>query len=227
MDNEFHVEIEAFSILKDIDGVWTTQAFTALLDEMEFGSVADLSDSDIREMCLLSLQDLEPEDAAALVLKQHLGDRLSKGQIATISVEMLDEKPWEEYADMTLHESLFHVSSLMYQAFPKVFPEPDAVRLRFQVKAMNGLSQKILKDHLGEPFLVRLLAGGMDENVALHRLFEDQLAGGPFPEAESIVWTLTSEKVSADTFMVEVVSSGSWLDPLRTTKSYTLRGLPV
>ncbi len=79
---------------------------------------------------------------------------------------------------------------------------------------------------LNESFLVRLLAGGMDGGSVLHRLFDEQLAGDSFPEAESIIWTLRTESMTDDTCTVEVISSGSWLDPLRTTRSYSAHAYP-
>jgi len=226
MQNEFHVDVLTFSILKEIAGVWTGKEFADLLAQMEFGSIDGMSEDELREMCLLSLQDLAPEEAAALVLKYRLGDRLKAGQISNIAADMPDEKLWEEYADMTMHEQLFNVSSLLYMAFPNIFPEPDAVRVTVKVTALHETSREILQSALNESFLVRLLAGGMDDSAALQRLFDEQLAGDSFPEAELIIWILRIEPAGEDTCIVDVISSGAWLDPLRSTKSYSTQAFP-
>jgi hypothetical protein len=226
MEDEFHVDVLRFSVLEEIEGIWTGKEFSELLAEMEFGSIDGMSQAEVREMCLLSLQDLAPEAAAALILKYYLGDRLSDGQIRNIAADMPDEKLWEEYADMAVHEKLFNVSSLLYLAFPRDFPEPDAVRVTVKVTALHKTGREILQHALTESFLVRLLAGGMDEDAALHRLFDEQLTGDSFPEAEFIIWILHAESISEDTSKVEVISSGSWLDPLRNTKSYSTRASP-
>lgn len=226
MEDKFHVDVLSFSILEEIADVWTVREFSELLAEMEFGSIDGLSQVEVREMCLLALQDLEPEAAAALLLKYRLGDRLSKGQIENIAADMPDEKLWEEYADMSFHEQLFNVSSLLYMAFPNIFPEPDAVRATVKITALHETGREILQCALTESFLVRLLAGGMDQGATLHRLFDEQLAGDSFPEAEFIIWTLRTESIGEDASKVEMIGSGSWLDPLRNTKSYSAHAAP-
>lgn len=226
MENEFDVEVLSFLVLKELSNIWQVTDFLELLNEMEFGSTDGMNQDEIRDMCLLSLQDLNPEEAAALVLKYRLGDRLSAGQIHNIAADMPEEKLWEEYADMSFHEQLFNISSLLYQVSPKSFPEPDAVRATIRVTAKHETGREILQRAMNESFLVRLLAGGMDEDAALHRLFAEQLAADSFPEAELIIWTFSIESGDTDTRIVELTSSGSWLDPLRNTKSYSAHASP-
>jgi hypothetical protein len=168
----------------------------------------------------MSLQDLQPRDAAALLLQYKLGEVLSKGEINNMSGEMLDEKLWEDDSDMTLHEQLFNVGSLLSATFSTTFPEPDAVRVTLQVTACNEAAEGVLSQPLSESFLVRLLADGMDDSAVLHRLFEEQLAGRSFPEAESIVWTVHTEAIGDNAVEVDVISSGYWMDSLRNTRSY-------
>ncbi len=73
---------------------------------------------------------------------------------------------------------------------------------------------------LHESFLVRLLADGMHDDSILHRLFDEQLDGKSFPEADAIVWIVQSETSAADTVQVDLISSGYWLDSLRDSKTY-------
>jgi hypothetical protein len=217
---KFKVRVVRFSVLKELEGVWTADDFLALLDLMEFGDTSGIDADELCDMCLLSLQDLHPRDAAALLLRYKLGDKLSKGEISNMSSEMLDEKLWEEDSDMTLHEQLFNVGSLLFTAFPKIFPETDAVRVTLEITAGNESAEEVLSRPLSESLLVRLLADGMDDSAVLHRLFDEQLAGQSFPEADSIVWTVHTEAIGENVVEADVISSGYWLDSLRNTRSY-------
>lgn len=226
MTSTFDVSVLGFAVLEEIEGAWTGEDFARLLERMEFGDTAGLGAEELREMCVMSLQDRKPAAAAALLLEHRLGDVLSKGQIQNISNEMLDEKLWEEYADMPLHERLFHVGSLLHQAFPRVVPVPDAVDVRLEVTAGDAEGAQILAHPLHESFLARLLAEGMPESATLNRLFEDAIRGAPFPEAESIVWIVHQEAVEPRTVHLRIVGSGHWLDALRGTKSFRSAARP-
>jgi hypothetical protein len=221
MKNLFQVQLSSFSNLREIDGAWAPEDFAALLDAMEYGDQTGMSAEDLREMCLMSMQDLTPEDAAYLVLKHKIGDALREGQLRNMANEMLNEKLWEEYVDPDFHERLFNVGSLLYAAMPKAFPEPDAVQIMLEVTAVDAGSKQLLTTSLNETFLVRLLADGMDDQAILRRLYGDQLEGKSFPNADEIVWIVRTETVSADTMAIEVIGSGYWLDALNRTKSYS------
>lgn len=223
MDNRYQVQLVSFVNIREIEGARTARDYAALLEAMEYGDQSGMSDGDLREMCLMSLQDQSPEEAAYLVLKHDLGGALRDGQLRNMANEMLEEKLWEDYVDPDFHERLFNVGSLLFAAMPKVFPEPDAVRVRLKVTAMDAASRQLLTAAPDESFLVRLLADGMDDHAVLHRLYGEQLAGRSFPNADDIVWILRTEAVNADAMMIEVIGSGYWLDPLGQTKSYESR----
>lgn len=220
MKATFEVRVVRFSVMKELEGVWLADDFLKLLELMEFGDTSGIDASELRDICLMSLQDLQPRDAATLLLQYKLGEKLGKGEISNMSSEMLDEKLWEGDSDMTLHEQLFNVGSLLYAAFPTTFPEPDAVRVTLRVAAANESAEEVLSGPLSESFLVRLLADGMDDGAVLHRLFDEQLAGASFPEADSIVWIVHTEAIGDNAVEADVISSGYWLDSLRNTRSY-------
>ena len=220
MKNYFRVHVLSFSKLLEIEGARTADDFSALLEAMEYGDRSGMSDDELREMCILSLQDLEPVEAAYLVLKHDFGGVLRDGQIRNLSGEMLDEKLWEEYADSSLHERMFNAGSLLYAAFPRSFPEPDAVCVKLEVTATNTAASRLLTPSPNESLLVRLLADGMDSQAVLHRLYGEQLRGKSFPTAEEVIWIVRTEAVTEDVTRIEVISSGYWLDALNRTKSY-------
>ncbi len=220
MANSFSVRILNFSNILEIDGARTPDNYAALLDALEYGDQAGMSDDEKREMCLLSLQDHAPAEAAYLVLKYDMADVLRDGQMRNAATEMLDEKLWEEYADSSQHERMFNAGSLLYAAFPRVFPKPDAVRIRLEVTAHNAHSRAMLTPSLDESFLVRLLADGMDASAPLHRLYHEELSGTSFPNADEVVWIVRTTSTGDDAMHIDVISSGYWLDALMDTDSY-------
>lgn len=216
----FVVRVLGFTELAEIEGSWTDPDFARLFELLGLEGAGELAGGELREMCLLGLQDLKPQAAAALLLTHRLGDELGRGQIQNVSTEMLDEKLWEEYADMPLHERLFHVGSLLHQAFPGSFPEPDAVEARLEITAETAEARRDLAGTPGEPFVVRLLAHGMPDTSPLNRLFGDAVAGAAFPEAASIAWIVEWGAPDGARRELRVLGSGYWLDALRGTKSY-------
>ncbi len=226
MKAEFAVKVLKFSVLKEIEDAWRVSDYHALLEAMEYGDTSDLSDDDVREVCLMSLQDLDPDEAAKVVLTHRLSKQLNRGQIENVASEMADEKMWEEYADLALHEQMFYIGSLLYQAAPSRFPEPDAVRVELEVQAINKLAAEMLEQALHESLLVRLLADGMTETDILWRMFSEQLRGERFPEADKIVWIVTQTPRPEGGMNVTLISSGYWLDALRETKAYRSNAYP-
>ena len=216
---KFQVEVLKFSALKEIPGTRTKADFVGLLERMEF-DFAGASDEELGELCMMALQDRKPIDAATLVLQHDLGDRLKEGQIRNMAGDMREEKLWEEYPVIALHEKLFNAASLLHSAFPTSFPDTDAARVRVQV---NGTTPRVvasLHAALDESLVVRILADGMDARAALHRIFGEQIAGAPFPEASSIAWTVSTHVNDAGAEL-EIVGSGLWLSPLADTDSFT------
>jgi len=226
MATRFRVSVLEFTRLAELEGARSDADLRALLDKMEFGDTSGMGSHELREMCLMSLQDLEPPAAAAVVLGYDLGEELRPGQITQMSHAMVEEKLWEEYPEMALHERLFRSASLLYAAFPQVFPETDAVRATLTVAAENQEAQALLTGPLEESFVVRLLADGLPERAILPRLFEDQLTGTQFPEAASIIWTVTTRPHDEGGVELEIVSAGYWLDALRETRAYTSSAYP-
>ena len=220
MKTNFHVQVLSFSNLLEIEGARTADNFAALLDVMEYGDRSGLNYAELRDMCILSLQDLKPEDAAYLVLKHDMGEVLRDGQARNLASEMLDEKLWEEYAYSSLHERLFNIGSLLYEAFPRSFPKPDAVRVELEITAANAPARELLTPLPKESFLVRLLADGMDSHSVLQRLYGEQLKGKSFPNAHEIVWIVRTEMKKEDVMKLDVIGSGCWLDALADTKAF-------
>lgn len=71
---------------------------------MEYGDQTGMTEDEKREICITPLQDMEPVDAACLILKHNMADVLRDSQIRNIGHEMLEEKLWEEYSDSSLRQ---------------------------------------------------------------------------------------------------------------------------
>lgn len=219
MNTSFKVELLKFISIQELPNSWNDQNYVDLLTLMDFGDTSELEPNELKEMCLMSLTDNEPEDAAKLVMEYIFKDRLTKGQIDNLSNEMLDEKIWEEYADLSMHEEFFNVNQLLYEAFNGKFPQPEAVR--FQAKITGDDKDGFLVfNSFAEAPLLRLLVSGMPENTLIFRLFEEQVAGDRFTDAKDIIWQLKIDKASENERLVEVISSSYWFHDLKYVTAF-------
>jgi len=186
---------------------------------MEYGDTSDLSSQELKEMCLLSLSDNEPDEAAKIVLDYIFGERLNQGQIENISHEMVDEKMWEEYAEISMHEEFFNVTQILYEAYNGKFPHPEAVRFKIQVKSKEKVGLKVFEKDT-ETALIRLLVQGMPENTLIHRLFDEQLEGGDFGDAKDIIWQYKKETTEENSAIFEIISSTYWFHDLKYAEDF-------
>ena len=129
------VQVLKFSTISELPSTWTVSNYKDLLKEMDFDGIEAIAENEIKDMCHMALTDYEPEEAAEMVLSYIFKDRLNFKQIQNLSHEMLDEKLWEEYADLSMHEDFFNVGQLLYEAFDGKFPHPEAVRFQVKVRA--------------------------------------------------------------------------------------------
>jgi hypothetical protein len=214
MKKSFTVIRVSFKTISELPGYWTESKYLDLLELMDFDNPAGLDKAEIKDMCLMSLTDNEPEDAAKIVLTYVFGDKLNKGQIDNLSNEMLEEKLWEEYADLSLHEEFFAIHQLLYDAFEGTFPHPEAVS--FQVKIQeNSKNSSPIFDTYPEATLVRLLVGGLPDNNVITRLFDDKIEGDKFQEAKDILWQLKITKNENNELIADVISSHYWFKDLK------------
>lgn len=164
----------------------------------------------------MALQELEADEAAELVLHYKLGNELTKGQVQNLAQEILNEKLWEEYTDINLHKELFDCSVLLNCAFPRILPETEAIKCVIEVASKNRDSLT----NINKTTLTRLLAKGMDDHAVVNRLFDDQVNGTAFPEAEGIIWHFETVE-AADNISITVYSSNYWLHAMDEVDHYT------
>ena len=213
---KYRIELKKFETIRELPNSWDNDNYVELLEFMEFGDTATIPSSELKEMCMLSLTDFEPSEAAEIVLKYLFKDNLSSSQIANLSHEMLHEKMWEEYADLSLHEQFFNAGQLLFQAFNGKFPQPEALRFKLELEAAKKEDMSVFKSDF-EASIIRLLVAGMPKNTLLNRLFSEQLEGQAFPDAKDIIWQYNRESLGDKSMVIEVISSVYWFHDLKFT----------
>ena len=213
---KYRIELKKVETIRELPNSWGNNNYAELLEIMEFGDTATIPPSELKEMCMLSLTDFEPSEAAEIVLKYLFKDNLSSSQIANLSHEMLHEKMWEEYADLSLHEQFFNAGQLLFQAFNGKFPQPEALRFKLELEAAKKEDMSVFKSDF-EASIIRLLVGGMPKNTLLNRLFSEQLEGQAFPDAKDIIWQYSWESLGDKSMVIEVISSVYWFHDLKFT----------
>jgi len=215
MTKNFIVQIVDCKTINEIPDAWSAVNYKALLGEIGLGEgLEDLNEKDIKDMCYMSLNELEPSEAAKVVLSYLFSDEeLTEGKIEQLAHDLPEDKMWEQFSDLLCHHRLFNAYSLLRSAYNGIFPQPTGVQLTLKVIAKDS-EDLTLFDHAAKASMVRLLAKGMAENVTLNRLYSDQIAGEEFPEAEGIIWLmeeLTKDSLSREFF---VTSSCFWLEDI-------------
>ncbi len=219
MKNSFKVRRLSFQTIQKLPDSWTEDNYKDLLAAMEYGDISEIPTEELEETCLMSLNDFESEEAAKIVLQYVFNDRLKKGRILNVSNEMLEEKIWEEYADLALHEEFFNVNQLLHQAFSGQFPQPEAVHFQVGIIAneKNGIS---VFDCNSEATIIRLLVAGMPENTLIFRLFEEQVSGNTFKDAKDIIWQLKTEKINENELVFDIISSSYWFHDFKYVDAF-------
>lgn len=213
--NQYEVEILSFSIISELPGSWRDADYLALLLKMDYENPEDIKASELKEMCMMSLTDYEPNDAAEIVLGFLAENELSKGQIENLAHQMVTEKLWEENPKLSLHQTFFKATQLLHDAFNGTFPRTEAVK--FQVKVTG---EATLFNENPHPAIVRILSAGMSARSLVNRLFGDQIKGIKFVEARDMLWELETVEKSENSITFDIVSSAYWFDDIKYSDKY-------
>ncbi len=212
----FEVKVLAFKEIHELPDSWKEEDFKEILQQADFDDWDQIDPGELKDYTIMALQELEADEAAELVLNYKLGNKLTKGQIQNLAHEMLDEKLWEEYTDINLHKELFDCSVLVKWTFPRILPETDAIKCVIEVSSNN----REYLTNINKITLTRLLAKGMDDHAVVNRLFEDQVNGAAFPEAEGIIWQFEISE-AADNVSITIYSSNYWLHSMDEVDHFT------
>ncbi|AWM31437.1 hypothetical protein [Hymenobacter nivis] len=215
----FTVERLSFQHLAELPTAWDNADYKALLAKMDYDNPDEIAAAELKAMCQMSITDLEPADAAKLVLEYLFADELTEGQIDQLAHQLQTEKLWEENPRLELHEGFFNATQLLYEAYNGKFPRPQAVEFKVKVTAADGADLAVFDESPAAP-LLRLLAPGLSDSALLHRLFGDQLAGTTFAEAPSILWQIAPSEKTATSVVFDVIASDYWLEDFKYADTY-------
>lgn len=201
---KFQIKINSFKTLDEVKEYWSNDDYVQLLDLFGFPDAATADQDSLRELLLMAITDFEPNEAAAIVLEYKLSEDLSKGQIDQISNDMLLDKISEEYPEIHLHSTLFHINQLLFKAFNGKFPNIKASQFECTITpAEKGEEIELTKEAI-----LKLMAEGLSDSNLIKRLFTEKMAGkDPFPEAEDILWNIDSQ----DGKNYKILTSDYWL----------------
>ena len=217
---KYRVGVDEFEELSELEQSWTPKDYVSVLTLLDIADAGKIDVNELRDMTLFALQDLNPPDAAAVLLKYKVGTKLSGGQIRNYSIESQHERLWEQSADLSLHQDMFAVASMLNSVNAMAFPVPDALRVTFTIQCDDESKLAIFNSDMDRAILLRMISAGMNESAILNRLFGDQIATGKVADADSIVWQIAIEQSDPATLKIRITSSAYWLRALRETESF-------
>ncbi|MFV5694818.1 hypothetical protein ACM55G_05195 [Flavobacterium sp. LB3P122] len=199
----YQIIIKSVNIVDQIEEYWTNEDYVKLLEKFDYPDAADADAASLRELLFMAISDFEPKDAAVIVLEYKLSEDLNEGQIQQISNDMFLDKVCEEYPEIGLHSTLFHVNQLLFKAYNGKFPNAKATIVECSMTASEGANE------LTKENVLKLLSKGLSDSTLIKRLFDHAMnENAPFPEAEDILWELTT----SDNVNYTLTTSEYWLN---------------
>lgn len=200
----YQIVIKRIDTVNEVEGYWSDEDLIQLLEKFNYPDGATADKASLPELLEMAISDYEPNEAAEIVLKYKLGAELNDGQIEQISHNMLIDKVCEEYPEIQMQGTLFHINQLLFKAYNGKFPNAKASVVHFSITPTDGEVQKLTAENV-----LKLLNNGLSDRNLIKRLFENQISQNiPFPEAEGIVWELTTE----DDINYNLVTSENWIN---------------
>ena len=201
---KFNIIIKSANTIAEVSEYWSAGDYTNLLEKFNYPDAGNADEDTLEELLLMAITDFEPNEAAAIILEYKLADKLNEGQLQQISNDMLLDKISEEYPDISLHATLFHINQLLFKAFNGKFPNTKATLIELSIYPVNKEEESdITKENM-----LHLLDKGLSDSNLIKRLFGEQMAGNkPFPEAENILWELQA----TGSHNYKILTSDYWL----------------
>ena len=200
---ETKVKVIDLETVNELDFYWQNKDYVNLLKEFGYPDVEQIKQDEILEYLFMAISDFEPANAAEIVLKYKMSDKLNDGQIQNLSNEMLIDKMAEQYAEPAFHFDLFNINQFLRKAYNGKFPDTEATIITASFQGVN-LDSEITKE-----ILIKSLCHGLKKSNLILRLFSDQIEGSvPFADAEKVIWDY--KKSSENT--MEIITSKNWID---------------
>ncbi|MFV8443001.1 hypothetical protein [Flavobacterium sp. LB2P44] len=200
----YQITINRATTVDEIEGYWTDEDYIKLLEKFDYPDASDADTASLRELLFMAISDFEPKDAAAIVLEYKLSEDLNEGQIQQISNDMLLDKVCEEYPEIGLHSTLFHINQLLFKAYNGKFPNAKATIIECSFTPIAGENE----NELTKENILKLLNNGLSDSTLIKRLFDLPMKENvPFPEAEDILWDAETK----DRLNYTLTTSEYWL----------------
>lgn len=224
MNKEFNIEILSVVRVSEIENAWNADDYKTLLSMMDIpeDELGGMSESELKEMCLMSLNDFEHHESAKFLLTHIFKDEITEGKIDQLSHQMVENKLWEEHADSAYHRGLFNAYELLRKAYNGIFKEPTGVIFTIRITANTKDSFDIFELSL-HAVIVRLLSNGLDDTAILNRLYEEQISGENFSDARNILWRLKEISITEIERQYEITSSDLWFGKLEEGMSFNAK----
>ena len=217
---KYRVGVDEFKELSELEQSWMPKDYVSILTSLDIAGADEIDVDDLRDMTIFALQDLNPPDAAAVLLKYKVGTKLSTGQIRNYSIDSQHERLWEQSADLSLHQDMFAVASMLNSVNAMAFPVPDALRVSMSIQCDDASKLEFFNTEMDRAILVRMISSGMNDSAILNRLFGDQIATGEIADADSIIWQVAVEQLDSTKLRLQITSSAYWLKAIRETESF-------
>jgi len=201
----YQITINSANSVDQIEAYWTNEDYIKLLEKYDYPDASDADSSSLRELLFMAISDFEPKDAAVIALQYKLSEHLNEGQIQQISNDMFLDKVCEEYPEIGLHSTLFHINQLLFKAYNGTFPNAKATVLTVTIAASDPENNiDLTKENV-----LKLLSKGLSDSNLIKRLFDQAMnENAPFPEAEDVLWDLTT----TDNLNYTITTSEYWLN---------------
>lgn len=218
----YQITIKRANTVDEIEEYWTNQDYVNLLGKFDYPDADGSDRASLKELLFMAISDFEPKEAAGIVLEYKLAEDLNEGQIHQISNDMFLDKVCEEYPEIRLHATLFHVNQLLFKAYNGKFPNAKATILECSFELLEGENE----NELTKENILKLLSKGLSGSNLIKRLFDHAMnENAPFPEAEDILWNLTT----TDNINYTITTSEYWLnkDDVITSEFEAVLEIPI
>ncbi|TDE29238.1 hypothetical protein E0I61_08710 [Flavobacterium ranwuense] len=201
----YQIIINRVNIVDQIEAYWTNDDYIKLLEKFDYPDASDADASSLKELLFMAISDFEPKEAAVIVLEYKLSEHLNEGQIQQLSNDMFLDKVCEEYPEIGLHSTLFHINQLLFKAYNGKFPNAKATIIECSMTPLESENEM----QLTKENVLKLLSNGLSSSNLIKRLFDNAMnENAPFPEAEDVLWDLTT----TDNLNYTITTSEYWLN---------------
>ena len=196
------ISLTKIKSIDKIEGAWTHDDYIKLLEGFDYPDPNSIPENELLDMLQMAITDLEPDEAAEVVLTHALSDKLNEGQIKNLSHEMLEDKVAEEYPNISLHYPLFNVNQLLHDAYNGKFPKTLASVIDFELTFKGKID-------VNKEIVLRAMSDLLSDKSLLKRLYTTQIdSSAELKDAESIIWKMKA--VGENSY--QIITSDYWIN---------------